>query len=172
MSSRTNALAAALALAPAAPSAAQLALAPAVPILTIAAGVSQYDLAGTGTAPHGAIRYARPLGRLLSLEVGAGYTRYEPDGGAEAVNLVTPEVQLQAQLAGRRIAPYLGAGGGVAASWISDAFESEVTLSAAAGVRAAIARNAALAGELRVRGIGNGFEGAAAEWTLALALRR
>lgn len=172
MTRRPFALAVPVLLALAAPAAAQVAVAPAVPILTLAAGVAQYDHAGTGTAPHGAIRYAHPFGRVLSVEVGTGYARYEPDGGGEAVNLLTPELQLQAQLVGRRVAPYLGAGGGLAATWISDAFETDVTLSAAAGLRVGLTSNSALAGELRVRGIGGGFEGSTAEWTVGLALRR
>lgn len=171
MSRRASHLAVLGLLATAAPAGAQVAVAPAVSILTIAGGFSQYDLSGTGTAPHGALRYAFPLGHVVSIEVGAGYTRYEPDGGGEKVNLLIPEAQLQVQLPGRRIAPYLGAGGGLAATWISDAFESDVTLSAAAGLRVGLTTNSALAGELRVRGIGTGFEGATAEWTIGLALR-
>ena len=45
------------------------------------------------------------------------------------------------------------------------------TASAATGVRTWLSDNFGLRGELRVRGIGKTFGGAAAEWTLGMAWR-
>jgi hypothetical protein len=45
------------------------------------------------------------------------------------------------------------------------------TASAATGVRTWRSDNFGLRGELRVRGIGRGFSGSAAEWTLGMAWR-
>ena len=136
------------------------------------AGVSQYDYSGTGTALHLAGRLVRPFGRFIVGEAGVGYTRYDLDVGNEKVQHLIPEVGLQAQFPlGKVLAPYVGVGVGGSFVWISDATELEPTVSGALGIRAAIASVASLIGELRVRGTGSGFEGAAAEWTVGIGFR-
>jgi hypothetical protein len=138
--------------------------------LTVSAGVSQYDLSGTGNAVHGAVRMLRPIGSAVLFEAGSGITRIAPSTG-ESSWLLIPEVQLQAQLVSGRFAPYVGAGGGAALAFGGGDSDAELTLSVGAGVRVAVAPAIALGAELRVRGIGTGFEGSTAEWTAGVAWR-
>ncbi|HYD51008.1 MAG TPA: outer membrane beta-barrel protein [Gemmatimonadaceae bacterium] len=133
-------------------------------------GVSQYDYSGTGTGLHLAGRLTRPLTRVVVGEVGIGYMHYDSQGG-DRVRMLIPELQLQLQLPHDRVSPYLGVGGGVAFSWISDANEFQPTLSGAAGVRVTVTPLVSFLGELRVRGVGSDFEGSAAEWTVGVGFR-
>jgi hypothetical protein len=140
------------------------------PSIAVSVGVSQFDLSGTGNALHVAARVLRPLRSAVLFEIGAGVTRLDPSGG-ETSYLVTPEVQLQLQYVAGRLAPYLGAGGGLALDLGDRGSDVEPTLSAATGLRIGLTSAVAFAAELRVRGIGSKFEGAAAEWTAGLAWR-
>jgi hypothetical protein len=79
---------------------------------------------------------------------------------------IIPEAQLQLQVA-RAIAPYVGVGVGTLTKVSgSTGRVSQLTTSGAAGVRLwGLVPRGVLRGELRLRGIGRGFTGSAAEWT-------
>jgi hypothetical protein len=142
------------------------------PAVSVSAGVSQFDLSGTGTAPLVALRGDYPLLRALLVEAGVSVARPEQQFGG-TTTFVIPEVALQLQLP-RRVAPYLGLGLGEAFDFRPEragGLRNDVTVSGAAGVRAWLTEQVGLRGELRVRGIGTGFEGSTAEWTLGGAWR-
>lgn len=143
------------------------------PAISVSAGASQFDLSGTGVAPIIAVRADMPLGRIVLVEGGVGFTRPDQQFGSRTT-LVVPEVQLQAQLPLGSFMPYLGVGGGIAMDFRPDdvgGTRSDVTASASGGVRWWITPRIGARGELRVRGIGEGFSGSAAEWTGGLAWR-
>lgn len=142
------------------------------PALSLSVGVSQFDLSGTGTTAIVAARGELPLVRVLLLEGGVAIARPEQQFGVRTT-LVMPEVQLQLQVP-RRVAPYLGAGGGLVTDFRGEGHGgriTRVTLSGAGGVRVALTRQFGARAELRVRGIGLGFGGSTADWTLGGAWR-
>ena len=147
--------------------------APRRPAISVSAGAFQYDLSGTGTAPMVAVRAERPLARYALVEGGLTLARPEQQFGGTTTFLV-PEAQLQAQLPLGRVAPYLGVGAGAAFDRRGDGFggtRSDLTVSGAGGLRAQLTDQVGLRAELRVRGIGTGFTGSAAEWTVGAAWR-
>ena len=133
--------------------------------LTFAAGHSTWDLSGTGASLLLAARLDRPLGALWLLGEGSFSTfRTEEQSGQHTY--IIPEVQLQVQVP-RLIAPYLGVGAG-AISRVSESVgrRTELTTTAAAGVRFwGLFDNGLLRAELRLRGIGEEFTGSAFEIT-------
>ena len=140
------------------------------PAVSLSAGAFQYDLSGTGTAPMLAARAELPLSRFFFVEGGVAVARPAQQFGA-TTTFLAPELQLQVQapLAGGRVAPYLGLGGGGALDLRGAAYGGNYntyTASGAAGLRCWLSDNFGLRGELRVRGIGKTFGGSAAEWTL------
>lgn len=140
---------------------------------SISAGASQFDLSGTGTAPMGAIRADLPLASFLLVEAGVGVARPEQQFG-ERTTLVIPEAQVQFQLPIGPVLPYVGVGGGLAMDFRPDdagGTQTEVTGSAAGGLRWWITPRAGARAELRVRGIGDNFSGSTAEWTAGLMWR-
>jgi len=142
------------------------------PSLSVAAGVSQFDLSGTGTAPVVSARVDYPLGRALIAEGGVAVARPDQQLGARTT-LVVPEVGLQLQYPAR-LAPYVGVGTGAAIDFRGSengGTDADLTLSGAAGVRAWVTDRMGLRGELRVRGIGRNFAGSTAEWTAGAAIR-
>jgi hypothetical protein len=155
------------------------------PAVSLSAGAFQYDLAGTGTSSMLAARAELPLSRFFILEGGVAYARPTEElgpptstscPGCTTTTFLAPELQLQVQapLGGGRVAPYLGLGGGGAFELRGAAnggSYNTYTASAATGVRTWLSDNFGLRGELRVRGIGKTFGGAAAEWTLGMAWR-
>jgi hypothetical protein len=176
-SPRTTAAALAAALLVALPAASAEAQSRIRPAYTLSAGLSQFDLSGTGDAATFALRADVPLAPAVLLEGGVGVTRppqdLGPAGRPHTTTLVVPEIGLQLQLP-RRIAPYLGIASGAAIDLRGSEWggtRSDYTLSGAAGLRAWMSDQVALRGELRLRGIGTGFEGAAAEWTLGVSWR-
>ena len=145
------------------------------PAVSLAAGAFQFDLSGTGTAPMVAARAEWPLSRFFLAEGGLVVARPKQQFGGTTTFFV-PEAQLQAQLplAGGRVAPYLGVGAGYAIDRRTSAFggtRSDPTFSAATGARYWVTDQLGLRAELRVRGVGSGFGGSAAEWTLGTAWR-
>ncbi|HKH92076.1 MAG TPA: hypothetical protein VKA54_09740 [Gemmatimonadaceae bacterium] len=77
-------------------------------------------------------------------------------------------------MSGGRVAPYLGVGAGYAIDRRTSTYggtRSDPTFSAATGVRYWVTDQLGLRGELRVRGVGTGFGGSAADWTLGTAWR-
>jgi hypothetical protein len=144
------------------------------PSVSLNAGAFQFDLSGTGTAPMLALRGDMPLSRHFLAEGSISAARPTQQFGA--TTFIAPEAQVQAQLplAGGRVAPYLGAGAGLAIDvrnkgYIGD--RSILTVSGATGLRYWLTDQLGLRGELRVRGIGTRFEGSAAEWTLGTSWR-
>lgn len=140
--------------------------------ITVAAGLSQWDLSGTGNSLVVAVRADKSFGPSWLLGE-ASVTTFRPLEGSETSTYMIPEVQLQVQAPGR-IAPYLGAGGGAVYRIRQDEDRvdnngndrSDLTLSAAGGVRVwGLIPSALLRLELRVRGVGATFSGSTAEWT-------
>jgi hypothetical protein len=135
--------------------------------LTAAAGVSQWDLSGTGTSILLAVRADRPLGPLWLLGEGSLST-FRTDEQSGSVSYLVPEVQLQFQVP-RAFAPYIGFGAGAFRrddGGAANVDQSVLTTSGAVGVRLwRIVPRAVLRAELRVRGIGEHFTASAAEWT-------
>jgi len=142
------------------------------PALSLSAGVSQFDLSGTGTTGILAVRGEYPIVPALLVEGGVTIARPDQQFDIDGT-LVMPEVQLQLQLP-RRVAPFIGLGtgfshDGAVARFGGDA--NDITFSGAAGLRAAVTRAVGLRMELRVRYFGTGFTGATADWTLGVAWR-
>ncbi|MFN2563948.1 MAG: hypothetical protein ABR499_02900 [Gemmatimonadaceae bacterium] len=120
-----------------------------------------------------AIRADLPLGRIVLVEAGVGIARPEQQFG-ERTTLVIPEAQVQLQFPLGSVAPYVGAGGGLSMDFRPDdtgGTQTEVTTSAAGGLRWWITPRAGARAELRVRGIAENFSGSAAEWTAGLMWR-
>ena len=134
--------------------------------LALLAGPSQYDLAGTGTAPFVSARVTLPVARGLLVEPALAYLWYESQGGSRIHHLL-PEAQLQIRRPGEVVRPYLGIGLG--ASWASRPAEDEVdlTLSAAGGVRVTVRYGWIVRGELRVRAI-DPWTGTTADWGIGI----
>ena len=135
----------------------------------LVAGVSQFDLSGTGTTVLVGARFAADLQRWLVAEAALQSIQPEEQFGVSA-RYTIPEVQLQLQYPGRVVRPYLGVGGGYV--FASDGREKQGTGSGAVGlgIGPPSARLDVLT-ELRVRGIGRSFGGSTAEWTLGVVHR-
>jgi hypothetical protein len=136
-----------------------------IPSLSIAGGVSHYDLSGTsGSTPIGEVRVDVPIFVVIA-EGSAAVLR--PTVAGNSHTYVIPEAQLQWQLFPTVVKPYLGVGGG----WFKSVTggsggRDNGTLSASAGVRVSIpATPIALRGEVRVRTIGSPHDHAT-EFTL------
>ena len=135
----------------------------------LVAGVSQFDLSGTGTTVLVGARFDAELQRWLVAEAAVGY--FQPDEQLTFGSSYTiPEVQLQVQYPGHVVRPYLGVGGGYV--FASDGRQKQGTGSGAVGLRIGppTARFDGLT-ELRVRGIGTSFSGSTAEWTFGVVHR-
>jgi hypothetical protein len=105
-----------------------------------------------------AVRAELPLTRFALVEGGLTAARPDQQFGARTTFLA-PEAQLQLQLpvAGRRVAPYVGAGAGAAFDLRRDRFggtQADLTVSGAGGLRAWLTEQVGLRAELRVRGVG------------------
>jgi hypothetical protein len=137
--------------------------------VSVLAGPSQYDLAGTGTTPFVALRLDLPVHRRLVLEPGFAYLSYESQGGAR-IHHVLPEAQLHVTGVGDAFRPYLG--GGIGASWATSAADDEIdlTLSVATGLRVRAGSGWILRGELRVRAI-DPWTGTTADWGVGVGKR-
>ena len=140
-----------------------------IPRFEIAGGVSKFDMSGTGTAPFGAVRVDLPLTALI-FEGSLGAFRPQEQFGVRRTYIV-PEGQIQLQLFPAIIRPYIGVGGG----WIRavsgpDPRRNDVTGSLSAGVRLGLpGLPFALRGEVRLRGIGSGFDQRASEYTIGFS---
>jgi hypothetical protein len=139
------------------------------PSVSLTAGISEYDLSGTGDTLFVALRAQFPLNSFLLVEPGLGYMKYVTQGG-DARTHWFPEVQLQAELSIRRVRPYLGAG--IGASYVSQdgQNETELTLSGAGGVRVDVGAGWGAGGELRVRAV-DPWTGTTADFGLAVRRR-
>jgi hypothetical protein len=141
------------------------------PRLTLIAGVSEFDLSGTGRGFIGGARIDTPLSPALILEGGVA-AMSAPQAGDTTV-VVLPEALAQVQLP-RRLAPYLGLGLGVAVDVRDEEFggtQIDPTFIGAAGIRLDLTESAGLRVELRVRGHETGFVGTTADWTGGVSWR-
>jgi hypothetical protein len=141
--------------------------------ISLSYGLFQYDLSGTGDARILAVRAERPLATFALLEGGVAFARPAQQFGDTTTYVIT-EAQLQGQWPLGRVAPYLGGGIGLAMDFrqeIHGGMQTDVTLSAAGGLRAWITERLGARAELRLRGVGWRFTGSAAEWTLGAAWR-
>jgi hypothetical protein len=140
-----------------------------IPRFEIAGGISKFELSGTGTAPFGALRVDLPLSALV-IEGSLGAFRPQENFGVHRTYIV-PEGQIQLQLFPAIIRPYIGVGGG----WIRavsgpDPRRNDLTGSLSAGVRLGLpGLPFALRGEVRLRGIGSGFDQRASEYTIGFS---
>jgi hypothetical protein len=140
--------------------------------VTLAAGVMNYDLSGTGNTPVIALRVDRPISPVFRVE--GAITGAKPDqqfGGAPL--FLIPEVQLQAELPLHGLAPYLGVGLGLSYRASSDGVPSrtEVAFSGGAGTRVSVSSTLAAVLDGRVHALGSNFAGTTAELSLGLRLR-
>lgn len=140
--------------------------------ISVIGGVSQFDLAGTGTASILGARVDLEITRVFLGE--AGFTAMRPsEQFSRRATYAFPEVQIQAQIPLRIVRPYVGAGVGYALASAHGSYAGSTrTLAGAGGVRVLIPNTrTTLRAELRVRGIGYEFAGAMAEWTLGVGRR-
>ncbi len=133
-----------------APAAAQLLDRPS-PAVSFLAGPSSYDLSGTGTGVAAAIRFEVPSGRILIIEPGIGFFRYRTQFG-QSIKYLLPEISLQIQPGRGPVRPYVGVGAGFS-EYLTGPGASPATVHAVAGIRARIAGNFGVRGELRIRGL-------------------
>jgi hypothetical protein len=135
--------------------------------LTFAAGTRLYG-EGEESALVASVRTEYPVGRALVLEFASSLADV-PDGVDRATGSV---FELQAQLPlplGDALAPYVGAGFGVAYTRLNGQSDGlDPVLSLGAGVRAMFTRQLGLALDARLRGIGTEFDGEHSDVTLGL----
>ena len=134
----------------------------------VVAGISQFDLSGTGSAKVFGARLDTEVKRWLVLE--GSVATFRPLESLGEYTYYIPEAQLQAQVPARLIRPYVGAGAG----WFvgTHGRPTRGTASVSGGLRAPVGSSPVIARvELRVRGIGEHFGGSTAEWTLGLGWR-
>ncbi|MFL5540608.1 MAG: outer membrane beta-barrel protein [Longimicrobiaceae bacterium] len=161
------AAAAALTLAP--PRAGAQAPAPAGPGITLAAGVMNFDLSGTGNTAVGALRADLPLSRVFGVEAAVAVAK--PDQQSGSSTIVFPEVQLQASAPLGTVAPYLGLGVGIYRLSASGGDNSDVTFSAGAGARIGLTDRLGAVLDGRIHEIGTDFAATTAELTIGLRWR-
>ena len=131
----------------------------------LAAGVAQFDMAGTGTAPFGVLRLERELARWLVGDLALGLLRPDEQIALRQTYLV-PEAQLQVQRPFGRLRPYLGAGIGMLKS-LNGSARTYAVYSGSTGARVAVTDALDVRGELRV----TGQSATLAQWTVGLARR-
>jgi hypothetical protein len=136
------------------------------------AGLSSYDLDGTGTAfVVGPIGYVA-LSRHFLVQVGVPIFDYSRDvfaagfTASERTRFLLPELDLQAQAFLGRFRPYLAIGGG-AAIRLDGFTRGGATLHAGLGTRAVVGRRTLLRGEVRARSI-RPWSGSTVDFTLGI----
>ncbi|HST58693.1 MAG TPA: hypothetical protein VLK84_08400 [Longimicrobium sp.] len=135
--------------------------------LTFAAGTRLYG-EGEESALVASVRTEFPVGDALVLEFASSLADI-PDGVDRATGSVF-ELQLQLPFPlGDALAPYVGAGFGVAYTQLNGASEGlEPVLSLGAGARAMFTRQLGLTLDARLRGISTEFDGEHSDVTLGL----
>jgi hypothetical protein len=143
--------------------------------VSFAAGASQFDASGTGTAPIAALRAAAPLvGQWLLGEASLAYASLDEQFSTSNTHVGVGEAQLQVQFPAARVRPYLGLGGGWLHYFNNAAGRSATTptVSASTGLRIPVSSALLLRGELRLRswksGSNSGFHNDAAEFTAGM----
>jgi hypothetical protein len=136
---------------------------------SLAAGLSFFDLYGTGVAPMAAARLDIPINRFFAFDGGViGALPAEQFGMKSA--LLVPELGFQLQLP-TRISPYIGADVGSAIPFRKYGISHELSVSTALGTRAWLNERTGVLAEFRLRGMGQRFTGSAGELTLGMAWR-
>jgi hypothetical protein len=141
------------------------------PALALVGGIAQYDLSGTGTEGFAGLRLDLPMSDYVFAEPGFVYMSYRSQGG-DLIRHVTAEVQVQGSYPFGRWRPYLGVGAGGFFDVRKQRGGAQLvrpTFSGAGGARVALRGALGARAELRVRGIGKGFEGTIAEWSGGLS---
>ena len=141
------------------------------PALGLVAGVAQYDLSGTGTEGFFGLRLDLPMSEYVFAEPGFVYMSYRSQGG-DLIRHLTAEVQVQGSYPLGRWRPYLGAGAGGFFDLRKQRGGAELvrpTFSGAGGTRVDLTGALGARAELRVRGVGKGFNGTIAEWSAGLS---
>ncbi len=129
--------------------------------VSLVAGASQWDLSGTGTSLITGVRVDTELRRWLVGEAALGLFRPDELFGQNNTYII-PEVMVQLQIPTRVFRPYLGVGVG---TFSGGARGNRLTVAGASGFRISVPQTRVdLKAELRVRGIGESFGAAAAEW--------
>jgi hypothetical protein len=143
--------------------------------ISVAAGASQFDAAGTGTAPVVGARTDAPLvGRWLLGDLSLSYASLDEQFSSIHTRVGVGEIQLQAQLPAARIRPYFGLGGGWLHYFNNSAGRGATnpTVSGSIGLRAPVGSDLILRGEFRLRGwqsgSGSDFSNTAAEFTAGI----
>lgn len=138
--------------------------------LGIAAGFSQFDVRGTGTSALIALRGEAEARAWLVLD--GGVTLFRPQTQFEdGRTYVMPELQIQAQVSGRSVRPYVGVGIGTLLARRGP--NPTRVVSGAGGLRIPVRNSRVdLRTEIRVRGIGESFhDGSIIEWTIGGSYR-
>lgn len=129
--------------------------------VSVMAGITEFDLSGTGTTGIYAIRAAMPWYDHLLVEGSLGYARTGQQFGSS--DLFLPEVQAQLQGRWRRLSPYVGLGAGAAIdlpsaqSGVAD--DVDFAPSFSAGFRLGVAPGVGIRVDGRLHGIGADFVG-------------
>ena len=142
------------------------------PSVSLSAGAFFFDLSGTGVAPMAVVRGDLPLNRFIAFDGGLIGALPTQDF-LERTTLLAPEIGMQLQVP-RRFAPYLSADIGrifaIRGSSLGGT-RNDVSYSAALGTRVWLREHTGVRAEFRLRGVGEGFTGSAAEVTLGVAWR-
>lgn len=121
-------------------------------VVSVVGGPAPYDLAGTGTGVAVGMRGDfRPI-PYLSGQIGVSYFAYSSSGVPGGYDYVLPEATVMGRIPIGRVAPYLGAGAGVAFELRGHDDES-LTLHGVLGANVALARNLETVTEARIRSI-------------------
>ncbi|MEQ9398798.1 MAG: hypothetical protein RJQ04_06475 [Longimicrobiales bacterium] len=136
--------------------------------VTLAAGASSYDLAGTGTSWVASARVDGALAPTLRWQAGVGLFRYGSQADRK-VTLIMPEAGVEWHPPLPMVPLYLGAGVGYAAQ--SAGQEDDPTLYAALGLDARVAPMISLRPELRVRAV-DPWVGTLADFSLGVRFGR
>jgi hypothetical protein len=140
--------------------------------LTLAAGVSEFDLSGTGDAFTAAARLDGEIRPALLWEGSLGFTFVAQQFG-DTTTFVVSEAQVQLQWPAR-LAPYIGVGAGLALDFRDEedgGTQTDPTFSGAVGARFDLTEALGLRAELRLRGVGDSFQGSTAELTAGVGWR-
>lgn len=137
--------------------------------ISLASGVVDYDLSGTGKTIGTAVRGERSLTDRLSVEFGSLLAR--PTEDFATTTLLAPEALVRYTFTDGRLAPYVGGGGGFVMRHTGGETVFDPSTTGAAGVRFRLTEETSLQGEMRLRGIGRRWAGSNAEWTAGLVWR-
>jgi hypothetical protein len=140
--------------------------------LSLSAGVSDYDLSGTGSSFTASGRADFPLRRSIRIEGGIGALFPKQQFG-DTTTVILPEGQIQLEL-DRRVSPYLGVGAGLAMDFrdeVDGGTLLDPTVNGAVGVRAHLINALGVRAELRLRYHGRRFQGSSADITGGITWR-